>query len=66
MTNDRDIVTLNELAFMLRLSKRWLRKETTAGRLPCLKAGYRTLYNVEAVRSELARRAAAGEVSDAK
>lgn len=51
------VVTLEELSSVLQLSKRWLKRETKAGRLPFLQAGRRRMYNVSAVRAELAKRA---------
>ena len=56
--NDHElIVSLDELARQLRLSKRWLHAEAVAHRIPSLKAGRRRLFNVEAVSRSLAARA---------
>lgn len=58
MSEQHLIVSIDELARQLRLSKRWLHAEATARRIPSLKAGQRRLFNVEAVRRSLAARAA--------
>ena len=42
---------------MLKVSVRWLRQETDAGRIPHLDAGRDTLYSPDAVRAALVRRA---------
>ena len=52
------IVTLEELARRLPVSKRWLQREAIAGRIPSLRAGNRRLFNQDAVRRALAERAA--------
>lgn len=57
MATDKTIVTLEELARHLDLSRRWLKQEVRAKRLPYLKAGGRKLFNVEAVQRVLAARA---------
>ncbi len=57
--NDHElIVSIDELARRLRLSKRWLHAEAVARRIPSLKAGQRRLFNVEAVERVLLERAA--------
>lgn len=53
------IVTLDELARRLKLSKAWLHREALAGRIPSLIAGKRRLFNPAAVMATLADRAAA-------
>jgi hypothetical protein len=55
------VLSLNRLASHLRLPRAWLREEARAGRVPCLKIGRRMLFNVAAVQSVLAARAAKGE-----
>ncbi|MBU6414599.1 MAG: DNA-binding protein [Planctomycetes bacterium] len=60
MTTKDVLVSLDDLALALSLSKRWLRREADANRLPSLRAGRRRLFNVEAVRQALAVRAAKG------
>jgi excisionase family DNA binding protein len=51
------LVTLDELSRRLRLSRRWLRREVSSGRLPFLQAGQRRLFNPDAVCRVLAERA---------
>lgn len=57
MKSHDSVVTLEELSIALQLSKRWLKRETRAGRLPFLQAGRRRMYSVSAVKAELAERA---------
>jgi len=52
-----DLVTIAQLARMLKVDIRWLRKETRAGRIPHLSTGRDTLFNPVTVREVLARRA---------
>lgn len=54
-------VGLIGLANFLRLPRRWLKREAHAGRIPCLRVGRRLLFDPEAVRLVLARRASEGE-----
>lgn len=61
MDTQHRLVTLEELARRLPVSKRWLQQEARAGNLPCLLAGRRRLFNVDAVRAALAERAATAE-----
>ncbi len=60
MTQEESIVTLDELARRLGLSKRWLTQEVRACRIPHLQAGKSRLFNVDAVRQSLAERAKTG------
>ncbi len=53
--------TFEELAQALRVSRRWLRGEVRAGRLPFLQAGRKRLFDLEAVTKVLADRAATRE-----
>ena len=53
-----ELLSLNQLARTLRVNRDWLRSEALAGRIPCLRAGRRLLFNLAAVREELAQRAA--------
>ena len=64
MEAQQRLLTLPELARRLRLSATWVRNETEAGRLPCLRAGRRTLYSQRAVERALLRRAGAREEGD--
>jgi len=54
MKESGDIMTLEQLARELRLSKTWLKAQTKAGLIPSLKAGNKTIYNPDAVRKALA------------
>lgn len=58
MDAPNQLVTLEELARRLPVSKRWLQQEAHAGRIPSLIAGKRRLFNAEAVRAAIAERAA--------
>lgn len=44
-----------------RLSVSWLKAEAEAGRIPCLRAGRRLLFDADAVEAALLRRAAQGD-----
>lgn len=57
MQTHESLVSLDELARLLRLSRRWLGREVAAGRLPFLQAGRRRVFNVTAVRQSLSERA---------
>jgi hypothetical protein len=58
-TTQQELVTAHGLALELRpLSAAWLKAEAEAGRIPCLRAGRRLLFNVEAVKAVLLERAA--------
>lgn len=61
MTTTHELVTLDQLARHLPVSKRWLHRESLAGRIPSLIAGKRRLFNVDAVRAAIAKRAATDE-----
>lgn len=56
--NADQLVPLRGLARELKISIEWLKAEADAGRVPCLRAGRKRLFNVEAVRQALLRRAA--------
>ncbi len=60
-----DLVNIHGLAQRLHLSQDWLRAEIKAQRLPFLKIGRRRLFSLSAVRTALARRAAAAPYNDA-
>jgi hypothetical protein len=55
---DETLVPLSVLATALGLPRLWLRDEALAGRIPCLRAGKRLRFHVEAVRACLVARAA--------
>jgi len=52
------LCNLFELARRLRLPVAWLKAEADAHRIPCLRAGRRRVFNLEAVERALAERAA--------
>ena len=54
------LVDIAQLARTLKVSVRWLRKETDAGRIPHLRVGKDTLYAPDAVRAVLVKRASKG------
>ena len=51
---------LGAAALRLRVPSKWLRHEAEAGRIPCLKAGSRLLFDVEHVGGLLRRQARKG------
>ena len=60
---DKKLFTLRSLARHLKgfgLTAVWLKAEAEAGRIPCLMAGRRMLFDVEAVEAALLRRASKG------
>ena len=61
MNTSQHLVTLDQLARLLPVSKRWLHQEARAGRIPSLMAGHRRLFNIEAVKTAIAARAAAND-----
>ena len=58
MDNATELLPLGIAATALRVSRAWLKAEAEAGRVPCLNAGGRLLFNLGAVRQLLAERAA--------
>jgi proteic killer suppression protein len=53
---DAKLLTLNQLAERTGLPAAWLRREAEAGRLPCIRIGRRTMFDLPAVLGELAER----------
>jgi hypothetical protein len=53
-----DLLSLSRMARRLGVTQQWLRDEAEAGRVPCLPAGNRYLFNPSAVEEALAARAA--------
>lgn len=51
-------IGIAELSRKLHLPAGWIKDEAMAGRLPHLKVGRRLIFEEQAVRTELARRAA--------
>ncbi len=52
-----DLLTLPIIARRLRVPAKWLAQEADAGRIPCLRAGRRLLFNEDVVRGQLLERA---------
>lgn len=55
-----ELLSLLRMARRLGVTQQWLRAEADAGRVPCLKAGKRYLFNADAVQQALADKAAQG------
>lgn len=54
---NEQLLTLARLARRLGVTQHWLREEADAGRIPCLRAGNRYLFSLEAMDNALAERA---------
>jgi excisionase family DNA binding protein len=50
-------ITVEDLAAVTGLPRAWLRAEADAGRLPCVRAGRRRMFDLDAVVRELNSRA---------
>jgi hypothetical protein len=55
-----ELLSLPRLARRLGVTKKWLRAEAEGGRVPCLKADGRYLFDLEAVEKTLRDRAEKG------
>jgi excisionase family DNA binding protein len=55
-----ELLTLSRLARRLGVSQVWLRAEANNGRIPCLFAGRRLLFDLATVEEALRERAARG------
>lgn len=53
-----DLLSLSRMARRLGVTQQWLRDQADAGKIPCLKAGNRYLFNPVAVQETLATKAA--------
>ncbi len=53
-----DLLSLSRMARRLAVTQRWLRDQADAGKVPCLKADNRYLFNPAAVQEVLAEQAA--------
>ncbi len=53
-----ELLNLGRAARRLGVSSRWLKCEAESGRVPCLPAGNKFLFNIAALIDELAERAA--------
>ena len=60
MQNEKRPRDRGHCGYELRVPAAWLRREVDAGRIPCLCAGRNRLFDVEAVVTVLAQRAAQG------
>lgn len=59
-----ELLNLRKLAIKLGLPVEWLADHAESGDIPCLQVGEKLLFNLEAVKSALAERAARADVSD--
>jgi hypothetical protein len=69
MMNEQKLINVFRLSERTCLPVAWLRRETDAGRIPCIRAGRHTLYDAAAVIRALSKasdRAKREEVSNAK
>ena len=57
-TEEYNLVNLPGLARVLHLPASWLKHEADNGGIPCLRIGRRRLFNLPAVKTVLAERAA--------
>ena len=57
-------MSLAELSDRTGLSMRWLRREADARRIPCIRAGRRRMFNLDAVLKALAAREGEGKPRD--
>lgn len=53
-----ELLTLARMARRLGVSQQWLRDQADAGKVPCLRAGKRYLFNAVAVQKAIANQAA--------
>jgi hypothetical protein len=53
---DATLLTLNQLSEHTGLPAAWLKREADAGRLPCIRAGRRRMFDLAAVLKMLAQR----------
>ena len=53
-----DLLSLSRMARRLAVTQQWLREQADAGKIPCLMAGTRYLFNPAAVQEALATEAA--------
>lgn len=62
MTTNALFIPAGELANLLGLPVGWLKLEAKAGRLPCIRAGRRLMFDPALVRAELLRRSRGGAI----
>lgn len=53
-----ELTSLSRMARRLGVTRQWLRDQAEAGKIPCLDAGNRYLFNPEAVQEALAEKGA--------
>ena len=53
-----DLLPLSRMSRRLGVTQQWLRDQADTGKIPCLKAGKRYLFNPVAVQDALAAKAA--------
>ncbi len=53
-----ELLSLSRMARRLGVRQQWLREQADVGKIPCLKAGNRYLFNPMAVQETLATKAA--------
>jgi hypothetical protein len=53
---DAKLLTLNQLSERIGVPAAWLRRESDAGRLPCIRAGCRRMFDLATVHSALVER----------
>ena len=53
-----ELLNLPQMARHLGVTSKWLKESADVGRVPCLKAGTRYLFDLEAVKATLAKEAA--------
>jgi hypothetical protein len=56
MDTPKPFVTLEQLAWNLKLPAAWLRREADSGRIPVIRAGRRRMFDETAVRTALLER----------
>ena len=61
MNTKKQLMTVVEAAFALRVNPAWLRRQAKNGLVPCIDAGGTLMVDLEAVRAALAERAANGD-----
>ena len=55
-----NLISIGQLSRKLRISIVWLKAQADKGVLPCMSAGGKLLFNLQAVKSKLAELAAKG------
>ena len=65
MENEKyNLITIGQLSRKLKISIVWLKQQADKGVLPCMNAGGRLLYNLEAVKIKLAELAEQGDSNE--